>query len=65
MVKGGIGWGNVRPRCDVQVTDSRHGIKAVLERGKCATLGKQHEQAIKAFVEVGVSFGLEQLDAKI
>jgi hypothetical protein len=28
-------------------------------------LGEEHEQAVEAFVEVGVFFGLEELDAEV
>lgn len=49
----------------VEKADVADAVQAVLQRGKCGTLGKKHEDAVKAFVKVGVSFGFEKLKAKI
>jgi hypothetical protein len=53
----------VRARSNVQVADSRDAIEAVFERGKSGRLREEHEQSVKTFVEVRVSFGFEELHA--
>lgn len=56
---------NLQSRPRVEKADIADAIQTVLQRGKCGTLGKKHENAVKAFIEVGVSFWFEELKTKI
>ena len=56
---GSVPWG------DVEITDGTDAVKAVLEGCEGGGLRQEHEEAVKAFVEVGVAFWFEQLKSEI
>lgn len=45
--------------------DAADAVEAVLERREGGALGEEHEDAVEAFVEVGVSFWFEELEAEV
>jgi hypothetical protein len=47
---------------DANVADT---VQAVLESGEGGALGEEHENAIETFVEKGVFFRLEELEAEV
>lgn len=49
----------------VKESDIADAIQTILQRCKCGTLRKKHEDAIEAFVKVGVSFWFEKLETKV
>jgi hypothetical protein len=61
MVK--IGGGYIRARCDVEVSNRADTVKTILECGKRRGLREQHEQSVKALVEVRIFLRFEELDA--
>lgn len=63
--RGGRGGGNVRSRRDVQVAYCADAVEAVFEGREGRGLREKHEEAIEAFIEVGVFLGLEELEAEV
>jgi hypothetical protein len=49
----------------MEIANGRNAVQPVLERGKGRGLWQQHEQAVKTFVKMRVSFWLEKLQTKI
>lgn len=46
-------------------TDVADTVQSVFEGSEGRALGKEHEDTVEAFVQVGVSFGFEELEAKV
>lgn len=51
--------------CYVQEAERAHCVEPIPERVEGTTLREEHEQTIKALVQVRVIVGLEQLQSKI
>lgn len=49
----------------MEKTDVADAVQSVLEGGEGGALGEEHEDTVEAFVQVGVSFGFEELEAKV
>lgn len=49
----------------MEETDVADAVEAILECGEGGALGEEHEDTVEAFVEVGVFFGLEELEAEV
>ena len=49
----------------MQESDGGDGVQAVFEGGEGGGLREEHEQAVEAFVEVGVAVWFEELEAEI
>ena len=49
----------------VDEADAADAVEAVFERCEGGALWKEHEDAVEAFVEVGVSFWFEELEAEV
>jgi hypothetical protein len=49
----------------VEVADCTDGIETVFKGCKGGGLWEEHEEAIKAFVEVREAFGFEELEAEV
>lgn len=54
-----------RARGYVEVADCRDAVEAVLEGCEGGGLWEEHEEAVEAFVEVGIALGFEELHAEI
>jgi len=48
-----------------QVADCGDGVETVFEGGEVCRLREEHEDAVEAFVEVGVAVGFEELEAEV
>jgi hypothetical protein len=49
----------------VEEANVADAVQAVLEGGEGGALGEEHEDAVETFVEEGVFFGLEELEAEV
>lgn len=49
----------------VDEADTADAVEAVFESCEGGALGEEHEDAVEAFVEVGVSFWFEELEAEV
>jgi hypothetical protein len=46
----------------MEETDVADTVQPVFKGGKGGTLGEEHEDAVEAFVQVGIFFGFEELE---
>jgi hypothetical protein len=56
---------DLRSRSNVEVANGTHAVQTVFESSKGRGLREEPEEAVKAFVEMRVFFGLEELEAEI
>ena len=56
---------NLRAWRHVQIANCTDTVQAILQRSKRRRLRKKHEEAVKAFVEVGKLFGFKELESKV
>lgn len=49
----------------MEESDGADAVEAIFEGCEGRGLGKQHEEAVEAFVEVGVFFRFEKLETEI
>lgn len=49
----------------MEKADVADAVEAVFQGGEGGALGEEHEDAVEAFVEVGVFFGFEELEAEV
>lgn len=50
---------------DVQIPYRADAVKSVFQSCEGGALGQEHEEAVKAFIEVGVAFWFEELEAQV
>jgi hypothetical protein len=56
---------DIRSRGNVKVANATNAIQSILEGSKRGRLWQQHQETVKAFVEVWVFFRLQKLESKI